>query len=140
LIDAVVARVTGLAATGARVYAERPSAHTLAAADLPCLLVYDEGDTAARIGMDGTLARATQVRVDAIVRAVAGGPAAVRTICAQVETALGASFTLGAARLGLLYGGTEMDESAEADAPILRASLKYSAALYTGLAAPETAI
>jgi hypothetical protein len=140
LIDAVVTRVTGLTTTAARVFAERPEAYALQDADLPCLLVYDDGEPqvtelalATRI-VDRTIA----LRVEVVAKAVSGLAATLRTACSEVETALGSAVTVGSIPVDVLYRRTEsIAPDAETDRPVGRLVLFFEAQLATAAAAPD---
>ena len=139
LVAAVVARLTGLATTGARVYAERPEAYALQESDLPCLLVYDDGEQAVDLVLATRIVeRTVALRVEGVAKAASGLSATLRTICSEVETALGSAVTVDGRAVDVFYRRTEaIAPDAESDRPVGRVVLSFEAQLATAAAAPD---
>lgn len=108
--DAVVAAVTGLTTTGARVYAGR--ARPLAKDSDPCLLVYATAETSDvhTIGSDPILLRSLTLAVEGL--AVATEAAALEEtldqIALEVEPAITADSSLGGLTLAVTLTGTRI--------------------------------
>ena len=137
IVNAVVPRVTGLATSGTRVFAERPEAYPLAETEVPAVLVFDDGESVDADG-GGLNIEALQVnvRLQLVTKAVAGAAATVRQMRAEVRQALVAPLTIGSSSVPLFYEGTDMEESAQSDRPVVRATLRFRASLFAST--PET--
>ena len=143
LVDAVVTRLTGLTTTAARVFADRPEDYALQESELPCLLVYDEGEPqVAELALHTRiLDRTVALRVDAVVKSVSGASTTVRTICSEVETALGSAVTVDGKAVDVLYRRTDYaPPAADSDRPVARISMFFEAQLATAAAAPDALI
>lgn len=140
LVVAVTAALTGLATTGPRVYAQRPEEHALQPAELPALLVYDDGEEAEVADIAGaTYRRTVALRVEIAAKAVAGLAAQVRQIRLEVETALAAGVTAGGGLRRIVYTGCDaMDTSGLTDRPVATQALRFTVDVYTPAAAPNT--
>jgi hypothetical protein len=144
LIDAVQTRVTGLTTTGARVYVQRPLEDTLTEAEIStgALRVFDDGDA---VDTDGEydaiyMRRTTLVVIDAMALQNSGLAAKLRTIAAEVETALGTALTVTGKSVQLFYRGVEMSDSFEGDLSVGQGRMRFECVLYTTASAPETLI
>jgi hypothetical protein len=136
LRDAVVA-----AGTGARVYTGR--VYPLAEAELPSLVVNTVSEEAEPVSLDldtAIVQRQVEIEVVATVRATAALADALDAVAEDVETALAGSVTVGSIAVPLAYAGCDIEFSGEADQPIGRASLRYTATLYTLANAPGTLV
>lgn len=137
LREAVATVVTGLAATGARVYQSR--AYDLAATELPALLVYTLAEQAQPATVDGSVVeRQVELQIDAVAKVAADIDDMLDTIAKQVEAALGSSVTVGGARVVIVYQGADIELDVSTDMPVGVARLRYLARLFT--TAPDTLI
>lgn len=86
--DDIISTVTGLAATGARVYKSR--VYPMDADKLPGLCVYtkDESSTVTTMGPNRTISRTLTIVIEAYVKALTGYDDSLDAIALQVETAL----------------------------------------------------
>lgn len=100
---ALVTRITGLATTGARVYAHRY--HVFSEADLPGLRVYAAGEDKLDEYAGGRQQRRVVFVIEACARALSAIEDSVDQIALEVETAIAADQTLG----GLVGGGVRYD-------------------------------
>jgi len=140
LVDAVITRLTGLATTGSHVFADRPEDYELAEADLPALRVYDDGEATVQelVLSPRTVLRTISIRVDAVAKSASGLAATLRTICSEVETALGTTVSVGGIAVDVVYTRTDPPErDAQSDRPVSRVSMVFEAQLATAAAAPE---
>lgn len=139
IVAAAVTRVTGLTTTGANVFADRPEAYALQETELPALLVYDFGDEAAEDGEWPTpiVRRTISIGVDAVAKQVSGLAALLRTMCSEVETALGAPLTVSGASVQLMYRGVRIDIAATSDRPVTVARMRFETTVYTYAGAPD---
>ncbi len=122
--NALVSRLSGLATCGARVFPSR--LRTLAAAEVPAILVSTEGETEDKPLLLGGLPmeRALDVRVDIVVKASTGYETTADTILTEIEGALFDSVahnTLGGVAHTTMLASIEapeMDDST--DKPVVR--------------------
>lgn len=139
--DAVVTLVTGLATTGTRVYTGRVYPLDSGQSELPALFVNTPGEEA-EASLE--LGRAFQTRTLAIeIEAKVKGGTYVDTldqIADEVETALGASITIGGKVVDLDYVGMEFDSSGETDKPVGSLVLRYSAAIAFATGTPSALV
>lgn len=140
LINAVVTRLTGLTTTSTRVFAERPEAYALQESDLPCLLIYDDGEPQVTDLVLHTriVERTVTLRVEGLAKATSGLSTTLRTICSEVETALGTAVTVDSRAVDVLYRRTDaIAPDADSDRPVGRIVLSFEAQLATAAAAPD---
>lgn len=143
LVDAVVTRLTGLATTAARVFADRPEDYALQESELPALLIYDDGESSVDQLLLSPLSylRTVELRVAGIVKSVAGASNTARTICKEVEAALAAALTVDGRAVDAIYRGTEVTPpDAASDRPVVRVTLSFQVQLATAAAAPDALI
>lgn len=89
LRDAVVAAVTGLTTTGARVFATHSERLVASEADLPCLLVYYAADTEqSEHDSDENLSRQVRIVVRALVKEATGAEDVLDAIAEDVESSV----------------------------------------------------
>ncbi len=144
LRKAIVAAVTGLATTAARVSSRQ--LHTRQAADLPALIV----DVAAGAGesVSGAFAdefgtahvRRLSVTITAMVSALANYEDTLDTICLEVETALWAAAGVAALVVGFGLESTVIEVSGEGDRPVAVATMVWSFSYAVNETAPEASI
>lgn len=124
--DALITQLTGLATTGARVYADRVEG--LPQAELPALIVRtvgEERDTA-RDTFHGTeIPRRLSIGIAA--RILTGGDDALDQIALEVETALESNPTLSGKLLTLRYLGAQLQRSSDGDRDHALLILNYEA-------------
>lgn len=135
--EEIAAAVTGLSLTGANVYQSR--VYPVENANLPCLIVTTEGDSAQMltISSPASIMRSVIVRIQAIARAVADLDDAMDTICADIETAIGNASTIA---LNMEYQSTDIELTVIGEKPVGTATLTYIAQINTLENAPETAL
>lgn len=135
--EQIAAAVTGLSLTGTNVYQSR--VYPVENANLPCLIVTTEGDSAQMLTMSSpaSIMRSVIVRIQAIARAVADLDDTMDSICADIETAIGNASTIA---LNIEYQGTEIELTAIGEKPVGTATLTYIAQINTLENAPETAL
>lgn len=137
LIDAVVARVTGLTTTGSRVSKERPEEYTIAETDEPHLVVTEEGDEITQAFPDA-YERTVQFRVDVWVKQTGTYGDTLRQCAAEVEAALGTDVTVGGKVLRVFYRGAEVSVSADGDQPVATRRMRFEVPeVVTASNAPE---
>jgi hypothetical protein len=138
LRDAVVTRLTGLATTGANVYAHR--AYPLERAKLPALRVYTVSETVEIVTIHAPMVqdRNVEVRVEGVEAAAeADLDDTLDQIAKEVETALSAALTVGGKPVTLAYTGCEIELDDEAAKPHGIVTLSYTARLFTASNAPD---
>lgn len=105
VVQAVVAKVTGLTATGARVY--RGRVYPVQAGELPCLLVYMGGDEIVARMSNALIDSSLTIYVEALTRSASSQiDTLLNTIREQVTIALAADHTQG---LGYVIDSIEGD-------------------------------
>jgi len=142
IASAAVTALTGLATTGARVFRDRDTeASPLEAAELPALVIEDDGDPAeiVSLGQGRVLERRMRLTVTAHVKALSGYSAALNEILKEVEVAL-AGAALGGAKYAALaeVGARELSEAG--DAPAVRQAFVFEFLYYTAHNAPDVAL
>lgn len=126
--DAFASAVTGLTATGARVYKSR--LYALASDEMPALRIYTPSDTtdAETIGASVVAAlRRVRIVCEAVGKASSASDDAVDEICKQVETALTANPTLSGAVLKLQYIGFEQELNIESEQTVVIGRMTFEA-------------
>lgn len=138
--DAVVTALTGLATTGANVFASRPESRPLPQSSLPALRVFTVDEVAEPSGMSRprTLARSLTLGVEASAIATSALDDALDGICDEVETALGNTKPAAAKDLRLLSTVIEFDGGAEQ--PVGRARMEFLIDYQTPENAPGTIV
>lgn len=150
LAVAVVARLTGLTTTGARVYRQRPQEYALQpVTELPALRVFLLGDQASASGIGVPFyERIASLRIDGVAKVSLGTTAGtnpldtlLNLIASEVETALATEieFAVGKTTL-LLYRGTTVDDSAAGDQPVGVVAMTWDAVIYTNHGAPDVSL
>jgi len=133
--DAVKAALTGLTTTTTNVYVNR--AHMLESAKLPCLSIHVRSDKPRRITETDIEHERT---VEIVVEAHAAGASVddtLDTICAEVETKIGADATVGGLLLDCELEGTSIDVSGEGAKPSGMAEMTFNATYSVREGAPE---
>lgn len=139
---AVLAAVTGLTTTGARVYRDRDTEERpLQSSELPGLTFDDDGEPAEIItlGTGRILQRLMRVRIAAHVRSASGYSATLNLILQEVEVALAAA-ALGGAKYCALIEVAARDVSEAADITVVRQTFTFELPYYTAHDAPDTAL
>ena len=136
--SALVAVLTGLTTTGARVHASRmyPKVDT----GLPCLLVITNDERQISEGISRVLERTLDVAVRAVVKASTSLDATLDTIIAEVETAMGAVTTLGGLIKGLSLTSIAVAYDDESDKPVGVADINYTISYFTLAGSPAAAL
>lgn len=138
--DQVVTMLTGLATTGSRVYASR--VYPFAASDLPCLAVMalTESSEPDSLTRPRGLTRTLTLAIEARARASADLDDTLDAIAKEVEEALGADPTLAGLAKDSYLAATEIELSAEADAPHGLMRLELAVEYRTAENAPDVAL
>lgn len=138
--EAIATAVTGLAATGARVYQSR--VYPVESGSLPCLLVYsnNEASEPATIHPTRLIERTLTVELVAVAKATSDLDDTLDEICKQIETAL----AMPVAGLATLAKEIHLQETAyelagTAEKPTGTARLTYAVAYFTAENAPDVA-
>lgn len=137
---ALVAQLTGLATTGARVFASR--VHPLADNQLPCLLIIanDEPSIVEGLSNPPILERTLEVLIRAVVKASSSLDATLDTIISEVEVALAAVTTLGGLIKAISLNAIAFSYDDATDKPVGVAELTYQITYFTVSGSPNTAI
>lgn len=136
---AVKAAVTGLTTTGARVFDAR--VYPLQAAELPALVIYvsDRVDPLT-VDVPDLQRRDMDVRIEGYASAATNVHDTLDLIGKEVEIALSAALTVAGASVTLTYTGSDVDGSAEGDAPKGVIVMRFITDLYTAAGAPDALI
>lgn len=135
--NAIKAKVTSLATTGARVYANR--LHPLRDADLPALLITCDTEAVELLTAHAPAMqlRKLDVLVDGVAKASTALDDTLDQISLEVETALAAGITVGGQVLYPVYSGGEFrDETLEK--PVGVKSMRFSVQFSAMSNAPDT--
>jgi len=136
--DALVTRVTGLATTGARVYAHRY--HEFNDDELPGLRVYAESEEKLGEHLGGRQQRRIVFVIEACAKVLTTLEDTLDQIALEVEVAIGAEQTLG----GLCRGGVRFDGMGdfsaqhEGEKPVGVWPLRFTADYDTDADTPQT--
>ena len=136
---AAVARLTGLATSGPRVYVDRE--YTQQPAELPCLHI-SVRETSQLAGYPATYTREISLRVRALARATANLSDTLDRIALEVETALGQGLSVGASA-PLLHSSMSAEEpeiDTETDQPVGELMMHFGYTLHTEGSAPGVPI
>lgn len=135
--SAVATICTGLAATGSRVFVTRQ--YPLASAELPGLCIYtiDESSEPEIMRAPRRLVRQLSIVIEGYARGTGDIEAALDTIAAQVETAIGTDPTLGGKVRRVHVAQTETMQQVDGEQPIGVVRLTFSAEYATAENAPE---
>lgn len=140
---AALAAATGLATTGSRVWRDRDTeARPLQDAELPGLVMEDDGDPAeiVTLGTTRALERRMRVRYSAHVKAASGYSAQLNQILKELEIALGPGASLGGAKWCTLVEVAAREQSEAAETPIVRQQFTFEFIYYTAHGAPDVAL
>lgn len=124
--DAVVSRLTGLSATGARVYPTRT--YPVDVDSLPALCVYtlSEESSVDSLGTNRGLSRRLDLIVEAVARVNATLDDTLDAIALEIETAIAADPTLGGLAKDCTLASTRIAVRGEAEKETGAAVLTYS--------------
>jgi hypothetical protein len=134
------AQVTGLPTTGARVYVSR--ARAIAIDQMPALRITSDAETieSTSVSAPAVLERTLTLTCEAYATGMDDVDAALDTMCAEVEAAIGADPSLGGAAAWCYPSGIEIAIDDEGEQPAGRATLSFAVRYYTTQTEPETAI
>ena len=135
---AAVTALTGLATTGARVFASR--VYPLQDTDLPGLRISNPDETIEPASMGGAnryLERTLILEVQACVKQVSGYEDLVDQICKEVEVALANDNTLGPLAKWIVPRGIQTELVGEGEIPVAVATMRFEVLYYTALNAPD---
>lgn len=136
LMAAAVAALTGLASTGANVFAERD--YDLQAAELPALLLEESEEVEL---MGEVQRRNVSLHIEAVAKVTSALGNTLRQICSEVEAALGAGLTVQGKVVELVYqGAAPPDRSVASDRPVGVRRMTFLAILHTARAVPATVL
>lgn len=136
-LQALAARLTGLATTAARVHLDR--AAPFVAAELPALNIRFEADEVEAQGLGSVrlLSRSMTARVHIVMAGASGVDLLALQVLGEVEAALGADLTLGGAVETLAYTGTEgLQIEDTSEGPLALLPLAITLTLFTQSDAP----
>jgi len=143
---AVLAAVTGLASTAARVWrdrdtTERPLQSGATPTELPGLTVDDDGDPSeiVTLGVGRILERRMRVRISAHVKSASGYSSALNQILKELEVALAAA-SLGGAKSANLIEVGERETAEGGETPVVRQAFVFELLYYTTHSAPDVAL
>jgi len=135
LRTAVVAAVTGLATTGSSVRVAR--VYPWQIGELPGLEVRTPGeDVAEESPTEPIQQRQVEVELIATVRDTETVADTLDAIAEEIEVALGSSLTVDSNHVTLSYAGAAIEDSAIADQPVGRITLRYIATLFVAAGEP----
>lgn len=136
---AIIAAVTGLTTTGARVYEGR--VYPMQDANLPGLLVYteDEQNEIKGLGIGRSIERILNLTIEAIFKDTSSLDAKGDTILSEVETALGPGASLGGGKYAHL-SSVQIERSDDLEKPVALMRMVFQIPYYTALGAPDNAL
>lgn len=138
LRNAIVAALTGLATTGARVYKNRPGIRVLQASELPALMVYSGGEDVNDAAVDGNLLeRDMQFHVDLRVKGTDGVDDVLDQIRKEVEIALAPGVVIGTRTVIIDYSGMSDPDLDADDQTVIGATLQIACKVYTQFDVPD---
>lgn len=134
---AVKTALTGLATTGARVWANR--VHPLADSELPGLNITVDAESAEPMSIhpSALAERTLTLSVQAAAKGRTGLDDTLDQIALEVEQALAAGVVVGGRTLQPIYTGMEFDD-APLDAPSAVKRLSFSLTYHSAAGAPDT--
>lgn len=136
---ALVSKLTGLATSGARVYANR--LYPMDSANLPGLRIYADSEDAEVLTVHPTpiQRRVLTLSVEACARAASGLDDSLDLMSKEVETALAGGITVGSRTLYPTYTGMSyQDEAGDVPAGVKR--MQFSLEFEAAANAPDTLI
>ncbi len=136
--DAVIARVTGLPSTGARVHSYRVNPLDVIP-ELPALIVRTKSDTADAISIHSPMQyeRGVDVTIFAYASALADLDDVLDAVRLQVEQAIGAApLVVGGKNVLPVYAGSDMDE-VEGERPAGELQMRFNVTVYHSSDAPD---
>lgn len=139
---AALAALAGLTTTGSRVFRDRDTAERpLQAAEVPGLVLEDDGDPAERITIDAqqVLERRMRLKVTAHVKKAASQGAELNQILKEVEIALAGASLAGAKDVQLVEVA-EREVAEGGDLPTVRQAFNFDVDYYTAAGAPDIAL
>lgn len=135
--DAVATALTGLSITGSNVFVSRTT--PLTSGELPALEIYTLKEPVRTISRERTQMRDLEVLVDACVDSSSStADDDLDDICSEVETALGASVTIGSVVVEAVLAETTIELKSEADPNVAIARMKFIFTVQTAQGAPDT--
>lgn len=143
IAQAVLTAITGLTTTGANVFRDRDTdENPLHATEIPALTVTDDGEPAevVSLGVSRLLERRMRITVAAHVKATSGYSTLLNTILSELETALGATGSLGGAKQVDLVEVRQREISDVADKPTVRQDFTFECFYITAHNAPDVAL
>ena len=138
--DAAVAALTGLASTGARVFANR--LRVLTAADLPCVLVNTDDEVVDYVTMHepALLERTLELTVRGVARAVSGLDVVLDQIALEVEQALATSLLGGLIKDAPTLVRISFEDEALLDKPVGVITLTFAIKYQMASGSPDVAL
>lgn len=134
---ALATKLTGLATTASRVYANR--LYPMDAASLPGLRIYADSEEAETLTVHAPplLERRLSVVVEACAKAASGLDDSLDQISKEVETALAAGITVGSRTLNPIYSGMSYEDDL-GDVPVGVKRMTFSILFEAAANAPDT--
>lgn len=137
LRDAVVAALTGLASTGARVVRSRAYAGQIT--DQTLIVSISEEAEVDGFDQPTIVLRRFTITVDAVAKGPASGPDALDDSSGvEVEVALGSPLSIGGRQVTLLFQGSDYAFQTDGDQPAGILSMTFVATLSTTANAPSS--
>ena len=136
--EQVASTCTGLATTGSNIFQSR--VYPLQDSNLPALLIYTTNEDSGTDIMGSSLVsqREVSVLIEGFVKATTNFDDTVDTICAEVETALGADRTLNNLAKFIQLTSTEISYNGEGESPVGVVRLNYAVQYRTAVNDPQT--
>lgn len=137
LRDAVVTAVTGLATTGASVFASRVYAVQLS--ELPALLVYQASDEVVERTMHSppTVTLAVEIVIRGVAKAIASLDDTLDTIAKEVQTALAGGVNISGSTVPVVYEGSETTLDGEGEKPTGQIEMRFTGTVSYAANAPD---
>ncbi len=138
LREAVATAITGLTATGSRVFQSR--AYPLQVSDLPCLVVTADGDSIEQetIHRPYVQARQVQLRIEGYAVGTVDLDDTLDGICKEIEVAVDNATLSMVDDIG--FAGTQLDTSVVGQQPVGKLTMIYRITVRTMSNSPDVAI
>jgi hypothetical protein len=129
--------LAALASLPDRVFLSR--SYPTAEAQLPCALIYAQAEEVEFLDVAGRQARQLSLIVEIVARQGDSADTVVDQVCAEVEAAIAADYTLGGVAKGANLAGAEFGRAA-GSAPVHWARLRFVVVYHTSFADPQSAL
>lgn len=138
--EQVATTLTGLTTTGSRVYQSR--VYPMGPNNIPGLLIFSTSESSEVdvMGSVGSMLRTLTLTIEGYVKGTSNSDDTIDTICAEVETALGADKTINSLAKNSYLTDTEIEYSGDGEQPVGVVTMNYIVQYRTATNAPETAL